>query len=231
MRVLQPDDAVEVRSELRRLALAEGVAGGAALGDALALGGIGRSDFGREAAARAAAGRGRGAGRRSAASGRLRQFLGAVGILVEIGEQRRALLGALDARERHRGAGDVALRVFEPVVEVLEVPDLVGGLLHRVGIGEALLMRVLQPDDPEKVRPELGRLALAEGVAGRATLGDAFALRRIGRSEQRERAGRGRAAAAGRAGFLLLSNLIAGLRRLLVVGQFVDQHADAQHDR
>ena len=114
-----------------------------------------------------------------------RQRLGVVRQGAQIGDHVGPLLVAVDAGERHAGAGRIGARLVQPLVQFLVGPGALLAL-QRGGVVEALHVAVRRADHAVQVWPDPGLAALVEGVAGDADLlGERLAGRRIGRGEQR----------------------------------------------
>src|SRR6185437_16025859 len=88
----------------------------------------------------------------------------------------------------HLGAGDIAARILEELIELFVGP-LAALLLHRVGEGEAApALAAVVADDVPKVGADTVGAALLEGVAGLARLGGGLALfHRRARQQYRDR--------------------------------------------
>ncbi len=76
----------------------------------------------------------------------------------------------------HVGAGDVAARVLQKLVEFVEGPGAALGLHRRREVEAAAAGAALVADDVVEVRADAVRAALLEGVAGGALLGGSGAL-------------------------------------------------------
>ena len=94
---------------------------------------------------------------------------------MQVGDYVGALLVVLDAGEGHGGAGDIAARVGQELVELVIGPAAALGL-HRRGEVEAAAFPALAADDVPEIGPDSVRAALGEGVAGFALLGGRLAL-------------------------------------------------------
>src|SRR6516165_11511378 len=115
--------------------------------------------------------------------GRLGQRCRVVGERVEIGDDVGALAAALDAGEGHVGAGNVAARIGDELVELVDGP-IAALRLHRGGIVEARLRRLSTADHAIEVGADQVAPALGEGVAGRAFLGRVLAAADVGLGKQ-----------------------------------------------
>src|SRR5579864_8715879 len=124
----------------------------------------------------------RAASARLAASARNRSIAATFLLLqaFQIGDHVGPVLLLRHPRERHLGAFGEVLRLVEPDIELVRIPllVLVGGQRRRELI--ARYCRDLLLHDAEQVRPDLVGLALVEGMALQADLGELLAFLRVG---------------------------------------------------
>src|SRR5262249_59794922 len=96
--------------------------------------------------------------------GRLGQRRRVVGERVEIGDEVGALAAALDAGERHVGAGNIAARIGNELAELVDGP-IAALRLHRGGIVEPRLRRLRPADHGIPVGPDHVAPALGEAIS------------------------------------------------------------------
>jgi hypothetical protein len=102
-----------------------------------------------------------------------------------VGEQVGALFVAPHAAVGHLGAGRIAARIVDELVERFVGPGVAGHRLERVGIGVVLMMGDGLADDVPQIGTDAMGPALVEGVAGLAGARGRLARRGIGGGEQR----------------------------------------------
>src|SRR5215218_2527852 len=167
------------------------------------------------------------------ARSRRRQRDRTVGEAAQVGKDIGALVRRRDAGESHDRAGNGALRVVDELVELLEIP-IAAFALEGGRVVEGLHVRLRAADDAVKVRADLVRPALLEGVAGLALLCRGLALCRIGLGEEdRQRLRRCGGLLRRRALGYGFGEGIAGLARFLRREQGarddVEAHDEEQH--
>src|SRR4051812_5170071 len=122
--------------------------------------------------------------------------------LRDVGPEIVDLVFALDAGERHLGAGNLGLRVLDVFLELGLVPGD-AGILVGVRIGVALRGAGLAAVEPVQLRPDLVLGAFADGMAGQALVerglagGEVDVLRQRARGRQSQ-GGEGNERAQGR---------------------------------